>query len=298
MSGMAEIAVKKIKVKKQKQVSEFGAAMRRLAKNKTAMIGLGIFVVLLVLAILSPVINPYDYATPNVKDRCQGPSLKHWFGTDELGRDIFSRIMYGGRYSLTIGLIATLSSMLAGIVLGAVAGFFGGWVDNLIMRFLDVVQSIPGLLLTICVSAALGTGFDKTILALSVSRIPGMARTLRASVMQTRNEEYVEAAGVIGCGTFRTIVKYVLPNSLAPLLVSATMGIANTILTTASLSYIGLGIQPPTPEWGAMLSAAKKFIRDYPYMLIFPGLFIAITVLSLNMLGDGLRDALDPKLKD
>lgn len=298
MSGMAEIAVKKIKVKKQKQVSEFGAAMRRLAKNKTAMIGLGIFVVLLVLAILSPVINPYDYATPNVKDRCQGPSLKHWFGTDELGRDIFSRIMYGGRYSLTIGLIATLSSMLAGIVLGAVAGFFGGWVDNLIMRFLDVVQSIPGLLLTICVSAALGTGFDKTILALSVSRIPGMARTLRASVMQTRNEEYVEAAGVIGCGTFRTIVKYVLPNSFALLLVSATMGIANTILTTASLSYIGLGIQPPTPEWGAMLSAAKKFIRDYPYMLIFPGLFIAITVLSLNMLGDGLRDALDPKLKD
>ena len=298
MSGMAEIAVKKIKVKKQKQVSEFGAAMRRLAKNKTAMIGLGIFVVLLVLAILSPVINPYDYATPNVKDRCQGPSLKHWFGTDELGRDIFSRIMYGGRYSLTIGLIATLSSMLAGIVLGAVAGFFGGWVDNLIMRFLDVVQSIPGLLLTICVSAALGTGFDKTILALSVSCIPGMARTLRASVMQTRNEEYVEAAGVIGCGTFRTIVKYVLPNSFAPLLVSATMGIANTILTTASLSYIGLGIQPPTPEWGAMLSAAKKFIRDYPYMLIFPGLFIAITVLSLNMLGDGLRDALDPKLKD
>ena len=298
MSGMAEIAVKKIKVKKQKQVSEFGAAMRRLAKNKTAMIGLGIFVVLLVLAILSPVINPYDYATPNVKDRCQGPSLKHWFGTDELGRDIFSRIMYGGRYSLTIGLIATLSSMLAGIVLGAVAGFFGGWVDNLIMRFLDVVQSIPGLLLTICVSAALGTGFDKTILALSVSRIPGMARTLRASVMQTRNEEYVEAAGVIVCGTFRTIVKYVLPNSFAPLLVSATMGIANTILTTASLSYIGLGIQPPTPEWGAMLSAAKKFIRDYPYMLIFPGLFIAITVLSLNMLGDGLRDALDPKLKD
>ena len=298
MSGMAEIAVKKIKVKKQKQVSEFGAAMRRLAKNKTAMIGLGIFVVLLVLAILSPVINPYDYATPNVKDRCQGPSLKHWFGTDELGRDIFSRIMYGGRYSLTIGLIATLSSMLAGIVLGAVAGFFGGWVDNLIMRFLDVVQSIPGLLLTICVSAALGTGFDKTILALPVSRIPGMARTLRASVMQTRNEEYVEAAGVIGCGTFRTIVKYVLPNSFAPLLVSATMGIANTILTTASLSYIGLGIQPPTPEWGAMLSAAKKFIRDYPYMLIFPGLFIAITVLSLNMLGDGLRDALDPKLKD
>lgn len=295
---MAEIAVKKIKVKKQKQVSEFGAAMRRLAKNKTAMIGLGIFVVLLVLAILSPVINPYDYATPNVKDRCQGPSLKHWFGTDELGRDIFSRIMYGGRYSLTIGLIATLSSMLAGIVLGAVAGFFGGWVDNLIMRFLDVVQSIPGLLLTICVSAALGTGFDKTILALSVSCIPGMARTLRASVMQTRNEEYVEAAGVIGCGTFRTIVKYVLPNSFAPLLVSATMGIANTILTTASLSYIGLGIQPPTPEWGAMLSAAKKFIRDYPYMLIFPGLFIAITVLSLNMLGDGLRDALDPKLKD
>lgn len=295
---MAEVTVTTKKVKKQKQVSEFGASMRRLRKNKTAMIGLGIFLVLLALAILSPWINPYDYAEMNVAERCQGPSLRHFFGTDELGRDIFSRIMYGGRFSLTIGLIATLSSMVAGIVLGAIAGFFGGWVDNLIMRLLDVVQSIPGLLLTICVSAALGTGFDKTILALSVSRIPGMARTLRASVMQTRNEEYVEAAGVIGCSTFRQIVKYVLPNSFAPLLVSATMGIANTILTTASLSYIGLGIQPPTPEWGAMLSAAKKFIRDYPYMLIFPGLFIAVTVLSLNMFGDGLRDALDPKLKD
>lgn len=295
---MTQITATAQKVKKQKQVSEFGASMRRLRKNKTAMIGLGIFLVLLALAILSPIINPYDYAEMNVADRCQGPSLKHFFGTDELGRDIFSRIMYGGRFSLTIGLIATLSSMVAGIVLGAVAGFFGGWVDNLIMRLLDVVQSIPGLLLTICVSAALGTGFDKTILALSVSRIPGMARTLRASVMQTRNEEYVEAAGVIGCSTFRQIVKYVLPNSFAPLLVSATMGIASTILTTASLSYIGLGIQPPTPEWGAMLSAAKKFIRDYPYMLIFPGLFIAITVLSLNMFGDGLRDAMDPKLKD
>ncbi len=295
---MTQITATAQMVKKQKQVSEFGASMRRLRKNKTAMIGLGIFLVLLALAILSPIINPYNYAEMNVADRCQGPSLRHFFGTDELGRDIFSRIMYGGRFSLTIGLIATLSSMVAGIVLGAVAGFFGGWVDNLIMRLLDVVQSIPGLLLTICVSAALGTGFDKTILALSVSRIPGMARTLRASVMQTRNEEYVEAAGVIGCSTFRQIVKYVLPNSFAPLLVSATMGIASTILTTASLSYIGLGIQPPTPEWGAMLSAAKKFIRDYPYMLIFPGLFIAITVLSLNMFGDGLRDAMDPKLKD
>ncbi len=289
-------AVAEVKVKKQR--GEFGAAMIRLRKNRTAMGGLIIFLILIILALLSPVIMPYDYIEINAAEAFQGPSLAHLFGTDDLGRDIFSRIIFGGRYSLSIGLIVTIVAMFFGAILGSIAGFFGGVVDNIIMRFLDIVQSIPGLLLTIVVSAALGTGMVNTIIALAVSQIPGMARTLRSSVMQTRNADYVEASDVIGCNTYQRITRYVLPNSFAPLLVSATMSVAATIMSTASLSYIGLGIQPPIPEWGAMLSGAKKYIRNYPYMLMFPGLFIAITVLSLNMFGDGLRDALDPKLKD
>ncbi len=284
--------------KPQKQVSEFGAAMRRLRKNKSAMAGLILFLVLLFLAVISPWIMPYDYTEMNLSSKFATPSLQHWFGCDEFGRDIFSRILYGGRYSLTVGLLATGGAVLIGLIAGSIAGFFGGWIDTIVMRVLDIFQSIPGQLFTICIAAALGTGFGNTILAIALTRSPGMARTLRASIMKTRNEEYVEAAGAIGCSTFRIITNYVLPNSFAPLLVQATMGVANAMLAIASLSYIGLGIQPPLPEWGAMLAGAKNYIRDYPHMLIFPGLCIAITVLGLNMFGDGLRDALDPKLKD
>lgn len=286
------------KKKNPKPTSEFGAAMRRLRKNKTAMVGLTIFLILLFLAAIAPWIMPYDYEAIDLQNRFSGPTAQHWFGCDEFGRDIFSRLLYGGRYSLTVGMLATGGALIVGVIMGSLAGFFGGWVDTALMRFLDIFQSIPGTLFTICVAAALGTGFDKTILALAITRSPGMARTLRASIMKTRNEEYVEAARATGCSTFRIITRYVLPNSFSPLLVQTTMGVAQTMLTTASLSYIGLGIQPPTPEWGAMLSGAKNFIRDYPHMLLFPGLFIAITVLGLNMFGDGLRDALDPKLKD
>ncbi|MGL6200303.1 MAG: ABC transporter permease [Lachnospiraceae bacterium] len=284
--------------KSKKSRSELGAALMRLRKNKSAMIGLGLFLFLVVLAILAQIISPYDYAEMNPIDKFQSPSLQHWFGTDEYGRDVFSRILYGGRYSLSIGVIATAVAMVIGIAIGAIAGYYGGQVDNIIMRFLDIFQAVPMVLLTIVISAALGSGFDKTIFALAISHVPDFARTLRASVMSVRDVEYVEAADAIGCGTFRQIMKYVLPNSFAPILVTATMNVANTVLLTASLSYLGLGIQPPLPEWGAMLSAAKGFIRNYPYLLIFPGLFIAATVLGLNMFGDGLRDALDPKLKD
>ena len=274
------------------------AVLKRLKRNKTAMFGLIVFVLLTLSAIFAPLLTPYGYATMNLKSAFQGPSAAHWFGTDDLGRDILTRILYGGRYSLTIGIISIVFALFLGVIIGTIAGYFGGMVDNLIMRFLDIFQSIPGLLLTIAISAALGSGFDKTILALSISRVPSFARVLRASIMRVRDQEYLEAAESIGCGRMRMIMKYVLPNSLAPLIVEATMGVANTVLTAASLSYIGLGVQPPTPEWGAMLSGAKGYIRDYSYMLTFPGLFIALTVLCLNMLGDGLRDALDPRLKN
>ncbi len=282
----------------KKRQSEFGAVMARLRRNRSAMIGLGIFLALALLAVFAPYVTRYGYAEINMAARFQTPSAAHWFGTDELGRDVFSRIIYGGRYSLSVGLIATLSGLLFGIVIGAVAGFYGGQIDNVTMRFLDIFQSIPGILMTICIAAVLGAGFDKTIMALAITQIPGYARTLRAQVMTVRDLDYMEAANTIGAGSFRQIVRYVLPNSFSPLLVLTTMNVATTVLITASLSYIGLGIQPPSPEWGAMLSAAKGYIRAYPYLLIFPGLFIAITVLGLNMFGDALRDALDPKLKD
>jgi peptide/nickel transport system permease protein len=288
----------KTRKKKKNGQSELGAVMSRLKKNKTAMFGLYLFLLLVVLAIIAPYITPYGYAKMTPAQKFKTPSWEHLFGTDEYGRDVFSRIMYGGRYSLSIGLLATAFSMAIGIVVGAAAGYYGGKVDNIIMRILDIFQAIPMILLTIVISAALGSGFDKTIFALALSHVPEFARTLRASILGIRDMEYIEAADAIGCSTLRQITKYVLPNAFAPLLVTSTMNVANTILLTASLSYIGLGIQPPTPEWGAMLSAAKGFIRNYPYLLIFPGLFIAITVLSLNMFGDGLRDALDPKLKD
>ncbi len=274
------------------------AVLSRLARNRNAVIGLIIFVALILSVILIPIFSGYGMSDMDMANKCQGPSAAHPFGTDDFGRDIFIRIFYGGRYSLSISLIAVALSTAVGMAIGAVAGYFGGTVDNLLMRILDAIQAIPSLLLTIIVSTVLGTGFDKTILALAITRIPGTVRLLRASVLQTREEQYLEAAEAIGCSHLRRILRYVLPNSWSPIIVHATMGVANTVLSLASLSYIGLGISPPTPEWGAMLSMARGYLRDYPYMLIFPGLFICLTVLSLNMFGDGLRDALDPKLKD
>lgn len=292
------MAETKTKTKKIRKESTGKAVIKRLGKNRTAVFGLIVFVILALLAIFSTIINPYVYDAMSLKEKNQSPSADHWFGTDDLGRDIMSRVLYGGRYSLSIGLLAIIAALAVGVFIGAISGFFGGWVDNIIMRILDIIQAVPGMLMTIAISTALGTGFTNTVLALALSRIPQFARVLRAQVLSTRTQEYVEAAQAIGCSNARRIVKYVLPNSFAPVLVSATMGVANTILMLASLSYIGLGVQPPTPEWGAMLSAARPFIREYPYQLVFPGIFIGLAVLALNLFGDGLRDALDPKLKD
>lgn len=270
----------------------------RLFSNKSAIIASVVIVLILLVALLSPYITPYKYDALDLMAKNQGPSWAHLFGTDDLGRDILSRVMYGGRYSLTIAIIAVLAAVVVSMILGSVAGFFGGWIDNLLMRILDVFQAIPDLILTIAISSALGSGFDKTIMALSISCIPNFSRVLRANILKVRAEEYLEAAEAIGCSKFRRIIKYAIPNAWAPLIVSATMKVAGVILNLAALSYIGLGIQQPLPEWGAMLSAARGNIRDYPYQLIFPGLAIAVSVLCLNLLGDGLRDALDPRLKD
>lgn len=280
-----------------KKENQFFAVLRRLFKRKTAVAGTIILLVLVLSAVFAPFIAPYGYTDLNVKERLQGPSLRHICGTDEFGRDLFSRLLWGGRYSLRVGVSVVAFSLVFGVILGSLSGYFGGWVDNLIMRFLDIIHAIPGMLLAIMLSSLLGNGFGNTILALSVGSINGYARTLRASIMRVRKAEYIEAASTIKASNFRIIAGHVLPNSIAPLIVQCTMGCANGILSAASLSYIGLGIQPPEAEWGAMLSGARSYIRDYPHMGIFPGILIALVVLSFNLIGDALRDALDPKLK-
>lgn len=271
---------------------------RRFCKNKAAVAGLAVFAALILLAVSAPVIMPYPYDQIDIVNASQGPSAQHLLGTDAMGRDILSRLMYGGRYSLTIGVCTTLLATFFGVVLGAVAGYFGNMTDNILMRFMDIFQAIPGMLLAIVISAVLGPGFFNCILALAIGMCPPVVRMMRASILNIRGMDYVEAAASIDCSSFRIIVKYILPNSFSPVIVQATMSVAGAILQAAALSFIGLGVQPPFPEWGAMLSDARNYIQSAPHMALFPGIIIMITVLSINLIGDALRDALDPKLKN
>lgn len=270
---------------------------RRLRKNPLAMFGLFIVALLIFFAITADIIAPYKYYEQNLMASFQPPSREHLFGTDEFGRDILSRIIHGSRISLQVGLIAVGISVVLGGFFGAIAGFYGGRIDNLIMRGMDILLSIPSILLAIAIAASLGPGLYNMMVAVGISTTPQYARIIRGSVLSLRGQEFVEAAKAVGSSDTRIIMKHILPNCLAPIIVQSTLGVASAILTAAGLSFIGLGIQPPTPEWGAMLSGGREYIRDYAYMTIFPGLAIMITILALNFLGDGLRDVLDPKLK-
>ena len=283
-------------VKKQNQWVE---AWKRLTKNWSAMAGLAILVIVILAAIFADVLYDYDNVVikQNISARLQAPSAEHWFGTDEVGRDVFARIVHGARISLAIGLSANAVSLTIGGILGACAGFYGGKLDMIIMRIMDVFLAIPGTLLAICIMAALGSSVTNVVIAMAVSGCPGYARIVRSAVMPVRDMEYVEAARAIGCTNKRIIFAHVIPNSLAPIIVQATMHVASVILTIAGLSFLGLGISPPTPEWGSMLSAGRAYIRGNSYLTMFPGLAIMITILALNLLGDGLRDALDPRLR-
>lgn len=269
----------------------------RLRRSPLAMIGLVVVTILVIVAVFAGVIAPYGYAEQDLMAAFEPPSKAHIFGTDEFGRDIFSRIVYGSRISLQVGFIAVGIAVFAGGFLGAIAGYYGGRADNLIMRTMDILLSIPSILLAIAIAASLGPGLFNLMIAVGISATPNYARIVRGSVLSIRNQEFVEAAKAVGSSDLRIIAKHIIPNCLAPIIVQATLGVAIAILTAAGLSFIGLGIQPPIPEWGSMLSGGREYIRDYAYMTIFPGLSIMITILALNFLGDGLRDALDPKLK-
>ncbi len=272
---------------------------RRYKKNKAAMLGLVIFAMLVLVIIFADVIVPYEKAIDqDYTQRFLTPCAEHWFGTDHFGRDVFARVIHGSRYSLIIGVATNILSLVLGGLLGAAAGYYGGKVDDIIMRIMDVFMCIPFMLLALAIVAALGPGLVNLMIAITISSIPGMTRLVRSAVLLVADQDYIEAAGSYGSKDARILLKYIIPNALGPIIVNTTMNIAGTILAAAGLSFIGMGIQPPTPEWGAMLSGAREYMRQAPYLMVYPGLAILLSVLSLNLIGDGLRDALDPKLKD
>lgn len=286
-------------IKKRKSRSLWAEVWRRLVRNKGAMAGMAITILLVILACTVDIIFDYDtqVVAQNLKDRFIKPCLEHPFGTDNLGRDIFIRVLYGARFSLVIGVAATVLSTVFGMFFGSVAGYFGGNVDTVIMRLCDIIGAIPGLLLGMVIVSALGVSSVNLVLALGIGNISAMTRTTRAAVLTVRNSEYVESARSIGMPEWKIIVKYIIPNCMSPIIVAVTLRVGSAIIGASSMSFLGLGVIPPAPEWGAMLSEGRNFVRGYPYITVFPGLAIIISVLALNMFGDGLRDALDPKLR-
>ena len=296
MESNNRVTAKPRKIKKRSMIAE---VWKRLRKNKGAVFGMFLALVMVLIAITSGFIFDYetDVIGQNIKNRLQTPSWEHPFGTDELGRDVFARVMYGSRYSLSIGFVAVLVSLLIGVTFGSIAGYYGGRVDDIIMRIADIFISIPSILLSIAIIAALGQSMFHLMLAVGFCSAAAFTRVARASVMTECSKDYVESARAIGMADREIILKHVLPNSLSPIIVQATMRIASAIISASSLSFLGLGVPIPMPEWGTMLSSSRKYLRDYSYLTLFPGVAIMLTVLAFNLFGDGLRDSIDPKLK-
>lgn len=282
-------------MKKQSRVLEIWDAIRR---NKAAMLGLVILLLFILITIFADLIAPYELVTTQTRDILQPPSAQHWFGTDDLGRDVFARVIHATRVSLAIGLIATALSVLVGGILGSVAGYKGGKLDEFLMRLMDALMCIPSTLLALAIVAALGTSMTNLILAITISSVPGVARVIRAVIINIVDEDYITAAISYSENDYRIITRYVLPNAVGPVIVYATMSISATILTAAGLSFIGMGVQPPTPEWGYMISEAQGSMRYASYLIMFPGFALLLASLAFNLLGDGLQDALDPKMRD
>lgn len=288
---------KKTAKKKPAKYSFWRDAWTRLKKTPTSVIGLVIIIIMILAAIFANVIAQYDPVTVDYMAMSQPPSAAHWFGTDNLGRDIFARCLFGARYSIPLGLGCCVISLAVGGLIGLLAAFFGGRADTLLMRFIDVLQSIPAVLMAILVVAMFGTGIPQLLVALAIGFIPEMAKTVRAAILTVRGNEFVEACSSIGAGNIRLMFRHIIPNAMGFILISTVNVISGGILMISMLSYISLGVQPPASEWGFMLSSAKSYISSAPHMVIFPGLMILLTVLSFNMFADGLRDALDPRLK-
>lgn len=271
----------------------------RFCKNKVAVFGLVLFAVMAIIALTAGLYIDYDedVVYQHISEAYQSPSSEHILGTDSLGRDLFARIIYGARISLFVGLGTVIGSLILGSIIGAAAAYYGGSVDNILMRIMDVLLAIPNTLFAICIIAAFGLGMTKMILALMIAGIPRFSRIVRSAVMGVKGEEYIEAAKACGTSDSRIIMRHIIPNAMGAIIVQTTTQVARTILTISSLSFVGLGISPPTPEWGSMLAEARPILRQHPYLVILPGIAIMLTTLSLYSIGDGLRDALDPRLR-
>ena len=283
-----------------KKRSQLSIIWNRLRKIKLAMLGLAILVVMVALAVCADWIADYDTNVTgmNMAERLQTPSAKHWFGTDSYGRDVFARIIHGSRLSLSLSIFAMLAAVAIGSIIGAIAGYYGGRVDDVLMRLMDILLAIPPMLMSISIVAALGHSMVNLMIALSLAYIPVFARVIRSSILTVKGQEFIEAAKACGTSNARIILRHIIPNAIGPIIVQATLAMGSTILIISSLSFMGMGIQPPQPEWGTMLYEGRDLIRTSPYLVIFPGIAIALAVLSLNLLGDGLRDALDPRMKN
>ncbi|SFP58451.1 nickel transporter permease [Salibacterium halotolerans] len=296
---MAETTIKEPAAKKpaNPHIENAKNIFKRLKKNKAAMAG-GILILFFILvAVIGPYFVPYTAAEQNVLNKLQGPSAEHWFGTDQLGRDIFSRIVHGMSITLYIGFFSVFIAAIFGVIIGIVAGYYGGKIDTILMRLMDVLLAFPGILLALAVVTILGASLNNVILAVAVFSVPAFARIVRGSTLAVKELEYIDAVRALGAGDSRIIFRHILPNVFSPIIVQATLRIATAILTAAGLSFLGLGAQPPKPEWGAMLSDGRNYIFEAGHVALFPGLAIVIVVLAFNIFGDGLRDALDPKMK-
>ncbi|QED47061.1 nickel transporter permease [Cytobacillus dafuensis] len=267
------------------------------SKNRMALVGLGIVIFFIILAIIAPYIAPYSFKEQVLAERMQAPSSKHWFGTDDFGRDIFSRVIYGARISLWVGFFSVLGSVVFGTILGIVAGYYGRWVDAVISRIFDILLAFPSILLAIAIVAILGPSLQNALIAIAIINVPNFGRLVRSKVLSIKQEEYIMAARAVGMKDTRILFRHILPNSISPVIVQATLAIATAIIEAAALGFLGMGAQAPTPEWGKMLADSRNYITQAPWTLIFPGLAIMLTVLGFNLMGDGLRDALDPKMK-
>ena len=281
-----------------KTQSQFRRIMKQLLRNRRAVVGGIVLLIIVFMAILAPYVTTHDPVKQNIRNQLQPPSREHFFGTDQFGRDIYSRVIYGARLSLRVGFLAISFALVVGCFLGLVSGYYGGWLDMIVMRVIDILLALPGFLLALSIVAALGPGLENVIMAIGVSYIPSFARMMRSAVLATRELDYVDAAQALGASDWRIIFQHILPNSISPIIVLTTLSMAGAILSPAGLSFLGRGAQPPTPEWGSMIATARPFIRVSHWAVTVPGLAIFITVMCLNLVGDGLRDALDPRLKN
>ncbi|MGG0657333.1 nickel transporter permease [Rummeliibacillus pycnus] len=298
MSQMAPNVASNVSTQKDQSAGPWKEAWRSFRKNKVALVGAIIVAFFILLAIFGPLIASQGINEQQLSNRLKAPSAEHWFGTDDFGRDIFSRVIHGARISLMVGFFSVIGSVVIGSILGIIAGYYGRWIDTIISRIFDILLAFPSILLAIAIVSVLGPSLTNALIAIAVINIPNFGRLIRSKVLSIKQEEYITAAKAIGMKDIRILFAHILPNSMTPVIVQGTLAIASAIIEAAALGFLGLGAQAPQPEWGKMLADARIYLVNAPWTMIFPGLAIMLTVLGFNLMGDGLRDALDPKMKN